>query len=251
MCAGTIPDGGHVLTRYFNIDRWAVAVLMIMALLVAGSRWLADHPQHNPSAPLGIDDPPGWATGRKLAHLREAPDECRAFLRRSDIGFREVPPTGEGTCRLEDRTALVPDEAQGLAFRPARATTTCAVNAGLALWLRHGVQPAAERHLGSRVVALEHMGTSNCRRIGGGESGNWSEHATGNAIDIAGFVLADGRRINVRRDWRDRGAASAFLQEARDAGCGVFGTLLSPDYNAAHADHFHIDQAPRNWGFCR
>lgn len=222
-----------------------------MALFVAGSRWLADHPEHNPWAPLGIDDPPGWATGRKLARLRDAPDECRAFLQRSGVDFSEMPPVGEGACRLADRTMLAADEAHGLIFRPAKAPATCAVNAGLVLWLRQGVQPAAERHLGSRVVRLEHLGTNNCRRIGGDETANWSEHATGNAIDIAAFVLTDGRRIVIRRDWSGQGAASDFLQEARDSGCGIFGTVLSPDYNAAHADHFHLDQADRNWGFCR
>ena len=52
--------------------------------------------------------------------------------------------------------------------------------------------------LGSEVVRIEHLGTVNCRRIGGGDKGNWSEHATGNAIDISAFVLADGRRITVQ-----------------------------------------------------
>jgi hypothetical protein len=240
------------LTFNFNIDRWAVIALMVMALVVAGWRWLADHPQHNPWAPLSIEDTPGWATGRKLARLRDEPDECQAFLQRSGIGFTELPPAGEGECRRADRTLLSPDRASGLVLRPKRAAATCAVNAGLALWLRHGVQPAAQRHLGSRVVALEHYGTNNCRRIGGRETGGWSEHATGNAIDIATFELADGRRVKIRSDWNDQGAASDFLRDSRDAGCGIFGTLLSPDYNAAHADHFHLDQAGRRgWSFCQ
>lgn len=235
----------------FNIDRWAVTVLVIAAVVVAGWRWLADHPQHNPWTPLHIDDPPGWATARKVAQLRDAPDECRAFLLRSGVGFEELAPVGEGACRRNDRTVLEPDMAHGLVLRPAPADATCAVNAGLALWLRQGVQPAAERHLGSRVTSLEHYGTHNCRRIGGDKTASWSEHATGNAIDIAVFVLADGRRINIRSDWHGQDGASDFLHESRDAGCGVFGTFLSPDYNAAHADHFHIDQASRRaWSFC-
>lgn len=227
-------------------------MLVVAALVVAGLRWLDDHPQHNPWAPLEIHHPPGWATGRKLARLRSAPDECHAFLQRSGIGFTTLPPVGEAACRFADRTALAPDEASGLTLRPG-AVATCAVNAGLALWLRHGVQPAAEEHLGSRVAALEHLGTYNCRRIGGGETAGWSEHATGNAVDIAAFVLADGRRIRVLTDWQGRGAASDFLQQSRDTGCGIFGTFLSPDYNAAHADHFHLDQASgrRLWSFCR
>lgn len=234
-------------------DGWVLALLVGGALALAGWRWLEAHPQHNPWAPLSLGDPPGWATPRKLAQLRDAPEECHAFLDRSAIAFNTLPPVGEGACRRADRMQLASDRASGLVLRPADAQATCAVNAGLALWLRHGVQPAAREILGSRVVAIEHLGTNNCRRIGGGEQGAWSEHATGNAIDIAGFVLADGRRVRVLADWQGDVPAVAFLHSIRDAACDVFGTVLSPDYNAAHADHLHLDQARRGggWRTCR
>ena len=70
-------------------------------------------------------------------------------------------------------------------------------------------------------------------------------------IDIAGFVLEDGRRISVLRDWNDDEEERRFLRVVRDGACGVFATVLSPDYNAAHADHFHFDQAARWSGVCR
>ena len=221
--------------------------------MFAGWHWLRAHPQYDPGAPLSLDDPPGWATARKLVALRGDPQACRAFLTRSGIGFTALPAAGEGECRREDRMVLAPDREFGLVLRPAGAQATCAVDAGLALWLKRGVQPAAERLLGARVVALTHYGTTNCRRIGGGTGGGWSEHATGNAIDIAGFVLADGAIVTVRRDWQGRGARAKFLHAARDAACGTFGTVLSPDYNAAHADHLHLDQAGsrQGWSFCR
>jgi hypothetical protein len=236
-----------------DFDRWAIALIAGAALALAGWRWLSAHPEHNPWAPLRLSDPIGWATAGKLAHLRAAPGECRAFLGRSGIGFAALPPLGEGACRRDDRTIAAPDAASGLVLLPAGAPASCAVNAGLALWLRHGVQPAARKLLGSRVVALEHMGTANCRRIGGGTSGHWSQHATGNAIDIAAFVLADGRRVSVLRGWSGRPEEAAFLHTARDSACDVFATALSPDYNAAHHDHLHLDQAPRVSGFriCR
>jgi len=226
---------------------------VVAALILAGWRWLADHPQHNPWAPLALGDPPGWATARKLARLRDDAGACRGFLTRSDIAFTTLPPAGEGACHRADRLVAMPDAASGLVLRPAQAQATCAVAAGLALWLESGVQPAAERLLRARVTAIEHLGTNNCRRIGSGRGGAWSEHATGNAIDVAGFVLADGRRISVLRDWREPGAKAAFLRAARDAGCGTFATVLSPDYNRAHADHLHLDQAGarRGWSFCR
>ena len=57
------------------------------------------------------------------------------------------------------------------------------------------------------------------------------------------------------RDWGGEGAEgdeAAFLRRVRDGACGIFGTVLSPDYNEAHRDHLHLDQAARGWGgFCR
>jgi hypothetical protein len=236
----------------FDLDRWSIVLLGAGALVLAGSRWLAEHREHNPWARLRLGDPIGWATSRKLARLRDAPGECRAFLSRSAVGYAALPATGEGACRRADRLILAPDAASGRVLRPAGAQASCAVGAGLALWLRHGVQPAARRYLGARVVAIEHLGTANCRRIGGGASGSWSEHATGNAIDVAGFVLADGHRVSVLRDWPGTDAKARFLRAARDLGCHAFATTLSPDYNAAHRDHLHLDQARRGiFSVCR
>lgn len=238
----------------FAFDTWLLAGLLLIAALAGGRAWLHAHPQYDPWAPLTMsDDINGWATRSKIAALRTDPGACRAFLRRSGLLFTTLPAIGTGTCRREDRQILAADTTLGLVLHPSGAQATCAVDAGLARWLRHGVQPAARTILGSRVVGLDHYGTANCRRIGGGAAGNWSEHATGNAIDVAAFRLADGRRVAVRRDWAGQGEATAFLHAVRDAACGEFATVLSPDYNAAHADHLHLDQAQRGvggWSYC-
>lgn len=239
----------------FALDYWLLAALLLLACIAGSRAWLHDHPSYDPWAPLTLgDDPAGWASKSKIAALRSDPQTCRAFLRRSGIEFTQLEATGEGTCRRDDRQVLAADRPNGLVLQPAGAQATCAVGAGLARWLRHGVQPAAIASLGSRVVALEHYGTNNCRRIGGGDSGRWSEHATGNAIDIAAFKLANGRRVVVRRDWGGADKEAAFLHAVRDAACGEFSTVLSPHYNAAHADHLHLDQANRGgmgWSACR
>jgi hypothetical protein len=49
----------------------------------------------------------------------------------------------------------------------------------------------------------------------------------------------------VLKDWNEGGKKAAFLREVRDGTCGLFSVVLSPDYNAAHADHLHIDQTDR------
>lgn len=229
-----------------RFDAVAMTIFVAACLVLALRAWLADHPQHDPWAPLNLNDPPGWATPRKLAAMRADPAECRAVLDRSNVAFTALDPAGDAECRRDDRTVL-PD----VPLRPAGPAATCAVGAGLAMWMRHAVDPAARDMLGSPVAGVEHLGTYSCRRINGGNSGVWSEHATGNAIDIAAFVLADGTRISVLDDWGDA-EKGAFLRRVRDGACGMFGTVLSPDYNAAHADHFHLDQAERQFGgVCR
>jgi hypothetical protein len=234
--------------------RWPLLIVIALILLIAalfGARWLAAHPQHNPWAALSLNDPTGWATQRKLTALVDDPPACRRLLTEAGARFGTLPSVGSGACALQDRTALTGQAITPLQvpLRPREAASTCAVAAGLTLWLRDGVQPAAERHLGRRVVALEHLGTVNCRRIGGSDA--WSEHATGNAIDIAAFVLSDGSRVSVLDHWDARDGRSAFLRGARDAACQVYSTTLSPDYNRAHADHFHLDMGARMGSVCR
>ncbi len=213
--------------------------------------WLRDHPQHNPLAPLDLSQPVGWATHGKLSALRGELQACRSLLNSGGIAHSALPPLGSGACALSDRTMWTGHGARtsALPLLPAQPVMTCPVAAGLALWLRDRVQPAALRHLGQRVARVEHLGTINCRRIGG--SRNWSEHATGNAIDIAAFILADGQRVSILSHWDVRDGRSAFLQEARDGACDLYATTLSPDFNSAHADHFHLDMADRLTSLCR
>ena len=233
--------------RSRSIDRPALALLIVGAVGLAAWAWLRDHPQDNPWAPLDLRDPPGWATQSKLAELREDPGRCRAVLTRSEVEFTVLEPAGEGSCRREDRAIV-----SRLPLSPAHPPVTCALGAGLELWLNREVRPAATALLGSRITRIEHYGAFSCRRLYGRSEGRWSEHATGNAIDIAAFVLADGRRITVREDWMGEGARARFLHRLRDGACRVFGTVLSPDYNAAHSDHLHLDQAARGFGgVCR
>lgn len=226
---------------------------MIGLAVYGGGLWLRAHPEYDPRAPLTIDQADTWVTRGKIARVRDDRDVCRAFLRLSDIAATALEPAGIGECRRDDRKRLAAPDRLDIALRPSGAQATCAVDAGLALWLYRVVQPAAEELLRARVKRLEHLGTANCRRIGGGDTGNWSEHASGNAIDIAAFVLADGRRVSVLRDWSGGTAKANFLHTVRDGACASFSTVLSPDYNAAHTDHLHLDQARRRsgWSACR
>lgn len=127
---------------------------------------------------------------------------------------------------------------------------TCPLAKTFAAWARYGVRPAARQILGAEVVKIETMGTYSCRNVNGAATGRLSEHAHSNAVDVAAFVLDDGRRIAVRGGWKEGTSSErAFLKTIHDSACKRFATVLSPDYNAAHYDHFHLDMG--RGPFCR
>ena len=225
---------------------WFAAALLLSFAAVYAMLWVRDHPQHWPGARFELAQPQGWATHRKLAALAGDDAACFAAFDRADAGYLRRPVVGEGTCRASQRMLLTGNKFVPT-LAPAGAAPGCAVTAAMALWTRDAVQPLAERHLGQKVVLVENLGSYNCRKIAGEQA--QSQHSTANAIDISAFVLADGSRISVRNDWNDIGARGAFLHAVRDGACGLFSTTLSPDYNAAHADHFHLDMAARTAGW--
>ena len=98
-------------------------------------------------------------------------------------------------------------------------------------------------------MQIDHYGVYACRGVNGQASARPSAHSRAAAIDIAGVQLRDGRRISIARDWTGDGPEARFLRRIRDDACQVFGTTLSPDYNAAHHDHLHLEPGER--AFCR
>ena len=230
-----------------------LALIAFLALLLWGHA--RSHPEDMPWTKLDLTRPVGLFTGRKLAALNGEGASCRALLRNAGIRFTALPArTAGGQCGYDDAVRFRPGGAATIAWRPAGLGTSCPVAAGLALWEWHVVQPAALRHFGVKVVSIGHFGSYSCRRLYGRSTGDWSEHASANAIDVAGFRLEDGRRISIAADWRDNGAKARFLHDVRDGACKLFATTLSPDYNAAHRDHLHLDQAKRGefgWRGCR
>jgi hypothetical protein len=167
---------------------------------------------------------------------------CLVNLGRSDANFTPLPDQyyGAGCSAVGAvRLASLRSDA-GLLQLTNLGPVTCPLASTLSGWARFGVDRAAQQILGSKLVRIETMGSYSCRNVAG--TNRLSGHASANAVDISGFVLADGRRITVLRDWN---AASpqvrAFLGAVRGSACKRFGTVLSPDYNAAHRDHFHLE----------
>lgn len=232
-----------------------VTLAVLLGIVFALYAVLRNRPQDLPWTRLDLGEPIGAFTGRKLASLAGKSGECRALLHAAGVRYTRLPAVrSDGQCGYDDAVRFQSGGAQTIDYRPARLGTSCPVAAGLAKWEWDIVQPAAQRLFGARVETIEHFGSYSCRRIYGRSSGDWSEHASANAVDIAAFRLSDGTRISVVKDWKGSGDKAAFLRDVRTGGCKLFATVLSPDYNAAHHDHLHLDQASRGemgWRVCR
>jgi|CXWK01.1.fsa_nt_gi hypothetical protein len=218
-----------------------LALLLLSAGALAAF-WAGAVPHSvNPLAPLDLSVPRPWFLDWRLAALKHSRAQCEATLRGPEIEAVTIPDQPYKTgCGWLNGVRLA--SAGGAKVRAD--ALTCETAAALAMWMEHDVQQAALQHLGTRVAAVQSMGTYACRNIVG--SSLWkdfrSQHATANAIDIAGFTLADGRRISIRKDWTGSGPEAQFLRDIHHGACRTFRVALGPDFNAAHHDHFHFDR---------
>ena len=176
--------------------------------------------------------------------------QCLAKLGATGADFSPLPNRFDAPgCTQINAVALTGLQGDASRFSvtnlPAVTCDTANVFGG---WVRFGVDRAARRYLGSPLARVETMGSYSCRNVAG--TNRRSAHARGEAIDIAAFVLEDGLRVSVLGDWNGGTTAEReFLRVVRESACKRFGTVLSPDYNAAHADHFHLETG--GGSFCR
>lgn len=228
-------------------------LLLVLAVTAFGGYQALFHPETplppewNPAEPLDVSEPFTPLTDWKMTRALASRASCLAALE-TGAAFTPMADLEESeACHIRNRVNL--REAGAAALKPVE--TTCDTALRLAMWLRHGVQPAAERHLGGAVQNVRHYSSYNCRRmrLASGESGRMSSHATASSIDVSGFVGPSGALIDLRRDWGGDDAEARFLRDVNDAACMWFRVTLGPRYNALHADHFHL-QGP-GWGLCR
>ncbi|SIO32522.1 Uncharacterized conserved protein [Bradyrhizobium erythrophlei] len=132
-----------------------------------------------------------------------------------------------------------------VAVKPT-ATLACPIVSVLDRWLADSVQPAAQRWFGARVVEIKQISAYSCRGMNGNPNAHISEHAFGNALDIAAFTLADGRRISVKDGWKGLPEEQGFLRDVQAAACQQFNTVLAPGSNRYHYDHIHVDLMRRS-----
>jgi hypothetical protein len=171
---------------------------------------------------------------------------CRASLRRDGVAFSALPdraaPAADG-CGIPHGVTIARGPT-GVAYQPPLAIT-CSL-AQLLPDFERVLQDEARAQLATRVVRVQTFGTYSCRVMRGWRA-TMSEHAFGNAIDVAAFETADGRTITVERDFRRAGAAGTFLHRLHDRlrAESLLSYVLGPDHDAAHHNHFHIDHGVR------
>lgn len=174
---------------------------------------------------------------------------CFADLSREQVRFSPLPDRDYGGgCSVIGSVQLIDIGVPVTNLKGMR----CGLARSFIAWTRHAVAPAARQILGSDLVRVESFGSYACRNVVGSATGGskLSGHAIANAVDISAFVLADGRRVTVLNGWRSNDPDEReFLQVIHSSACKRFGTVLSPDYNAAHANHLHLEDDRAR--FCR
>jgi hypothetical protein len=247
----------------------------------------ADTPPLPERSPVGVParqllPPPGEVATMPWTdtEIAAAKDQCNETLSSITLDYEPLLPVKEGLCGAPAPILLKSLGSDPKVAIDPPATVTCALAKALSAWLNETVQPKAKALFNSPVVKL-HAASYACRNRNGGADRPLSEHALANAFDISDFVLASGEQIAVRENWPNapakpplplpnpgrvsietfkvqRASASLgdreknFLEFVHDEACKNFGTVLGPDADEAHKNHFHVDMKQRRGAsFCQ
>ena len=200
-------------------------VVGLFLLVLCGCGWI----EH--------EERPAWRTQAENLCLSRGLVKASAYI--------ELEPeiNGPGICGLT-HPFKVSALGNGAVSVAKPVTVDCSMIPALEAWLAEVVQPSAQARLGSDVAEIEAFGGYSCRSVDNISGARLSEHSFGNAIDIAGFRLADGREISIVRDWRKAETQeAAFLRDIHGGACQHFTTVLGPGADIFHYNHFHLDLA--------
>lgn len=248
------------------------SVICLAVIAFCGPLW-ADAPERSlrPSERLAeaLSDTPGSQQHRlqiatqapplvNVAMLRPEPrpklaQRARATARGSVCGVAEIKGKaigsvpGPGACGISKAVQLSSVSGVALSQQPK---IDCATAKALNIWVKSGLKPAVGK-LGGGVKSLRVVAHYACRNRNSAKTGKLSEHAKGRAIDISAIGLNNGQSITVLKGWAHK-QTGPVLKRAHKAACGPFGTVLGPEANKFHRDHFHFDTARyRSGSYCR
>lgn len=230
-----LPYRAAMVSRRVLRPLTGLALPMLLSACLFGSGGGEKHPAPAPvrprqSGPITLNGP----TPRET-------QQCFTDLSRAGVRYSPLPDRDfGGGCIVQGAVQLIDigvpvGGIKGMRCPLARAFTG---------WVQFAVAPAARQILGSDLVRVDTFGTYVCRAIVGGTQpgSKLSEHGRANAVDVSGFVLKDGRRITILKDWQNPDpAVRQFLETVHGSACKRFATVLSPNYNYVHRDHFHLD----------
>jgi hypothetical protein len=201
--------------------------------------------------PVLDGDPDRWRPPAPVRRAQPWPDQPLALDPSSNpsgapyepYDFRKPYGAPQTPLRADPVTASVGP----VAVTPA-ATLACPLVSVLDQWIDEAVQPAAMKWFGEPVVEIKQISAYSCRGMNGDPNATISEHAFGNALDIAAFILADGRKVTVQYGWHGAPEEQAFLHDVQAVACEQFTTVLAPGSNAFHYNHMHVDLMRRQSG---
>jgi hypothetical protein len=202
-----------------------------------------------PPEPMGPPPPPQVWTASEVESGRQDCDRRLSGLR---ILFERLTPIREGACGLPSPIRLNGLEsvrAPQLTFDPA-PITSCKMAQALRRWFDEVVQPKAKAYLHATIVRMSTLSGYDCRSRYDDPTHRLSQHAYGNALDLAEFFTAKGEGIALTDAWSAGDERAAFLHDIHDGACKIFGTTLGPEANDAHKNHFHLDMTERRRPLC-
>lgn len=241
-CGGIIPQGNAPATGAMSTASAAVSPARPMSTAGSDGRRLPP-PIVRPAVNRVVSAP-------QRAVVAPEDINCISELSAAGARFEPLPDTYAAPgCNKLGTVQLMALSGDGGQFGVTNiGALKCTAANAFSGWVRFGVDRAAKQILGSGLERVVTMGSYSCRNVAGTE--RRSAHARAEAIDVSGFVLTDGRTIMLEQDWNGGTAAEReFLRVVHKSACKRFGTVLGPNYNKDHEDHFHLEQGGGK--FCR
>lgn len=202
------------------------AVVVVLSLLVAGCAF-------------------NFLGGERRESWREQAERACMAQKPQSYFVRQIKPINDkGSCGVGYPLAVAALQEGTIGIGPD-ATLGCPITTALEYWMRTSVQPASIAYFGMPVVEIKQISAYSCRTRNSQRGADLSEHAFGNALDVAGFVLPDGRVVTVKAGWNGKPDEREFLREVFASACATFNTTLGPGA-PYHGDHIHVDLAHHN-----
>lgn len=197
---------------------------------------LEDEPEAYVPPPIEAEDPKAYA-------------RCTAELKAMGVAFTETKRIDDGNGCGIDRPLEVTTLGSGVKLTPP-GTMRCQAAINLARWTHDVVAPMLKQSQPEETLAeVNQASTYICRKRNGAETGKISEHAHGNAVDVAGFTFKSGKSFTIAPREEDSTLNGAFQRAIASAACLYFSTVLDPGSDKAHETHLHLDTLKRKGGY--